>query len=164
MRIVKLGLIACLLISSFACEKEDIESALVFFSGITERDNVGNLNGSIDPMDWTLDATFTSRENALFPADNLPICSDASDTIFRVYSYPNPSQGIFAFGSLVQMDRIALRIVDDNFNILFKEDSLTSQTLTINEDEDGGSRVVRLYYRVYNGGCKYQGYGDLSIN
>ena len=163
MKIFKLSLVACLLISCFACEKEDTETAQVFFSGITNRDGNGNENGNVDPDDWNLNVTFNAQERALFPADNLPICTDALDTVYSVYVYPNPCSGIFVFGSIIQMDRIALRIVDDNYNVLFAQDSLTSPSLSINEQGDGGSRMVRMYYSVYNDTCKYQGYGDISL-
>ncbi|WP_417608600.1 hypothetical protein [Owenweeksia hongkongensis] len=163
MKIFKLSLLITVIALSVSCEKEYIETGEVFFSGITNRDGNGDLNGNIDPMDWNLNTTFTSQEDALFAADNLPICTDANDTLLKTYVYPNPNNGVFTFGSIIQMDSIALKIVDDNFTILYENDNLTSLSLTIHENGDGGSRLVRMYYRVYNGACKYQGYGDLSI-
>lgn len=163
MRIFKLSLFIAVLALSVSCEKEYTETGEVFFSGITNRDENGNRNGNFDPMDWKLNTTFNGSENALFSVDNLPVCGDATDTAFLVYSYPNPSNGVLAFGSIVQMDSVSLRIVDDNYKVLYSKDGLTNPSISIHENGDGGSRMVRLYYRFYNGACKYQGYGDLSI-
>lgn len=163
MKIFKLTLFVSLIVISISCEKEFKETAEVFFSGITNRDENNELNGFVDSTDWQLNTVFSSRENGLFNADNLPICGDATDTVYKVYSYPNPSNGVFVFGSITPMDSISIRIVDDNYEILYQKDGLTIPSLSIVENGDGGSRLVRMYYRIYYESCKYQGYGDLSI-
>lgn len=163
MKILKLSLLTALISTSFACKKEHTETAEVFFSGITNRDEDGNLNGFVDEDDWNLNTTFNSKENALFPADNFSICGDATDTVLKVYSYPNPSNGVFLFGCIIEFDSISLRVVDDNYKVLYAKDNLTRPSLSIVENGDGGSRLVRMYYRAYNDSCVYQGYGDLSI-
>lgn len=164
MKFFKLTLLLSITVAiTFSCAEEYKETAEVFFAGITNRDNDGEPNGFVDENDWNLNTVFNKRENDLFKPDNLPICSDATDTVFQVYSFPNPSTGVFVFGSIVYMDSISLRIVDDNYNVLYSKDGLTDPSLSIYENGDGGSRLVRMYYRVYNDSCKYQGYGDLSI-
>ena len=144
-------------------EEEKKEEPKISIEGFTVRDGNGNLVGNVDPADWNLNTTFNNMENALFPEDNLPVCSDHVDTAYQVFVYPNPNDGIFVFGSIVPREHVSLRIVDEYMNVLYKKDSLTSTTLTITEDKDAGLRAVRLYYRVYRDSCKYQGYGDIGI-
>lgn len=152
------------LIFIMSCKDEpEEEEPKIAISGITERDGNGELTGNNDPADWNLNTTFNSMENKLFRSDDLAICADAEDSIYNVQVYPNPNDGVFNFETIIPNESISVRIVDDQLDVLFSKDSITGGTLTISENGDGGTRKVRLYYRVYNGACKYQGYGDIFI-
>lgn len=158
-------LVLILILCGTACKEkdDDKEDPKISISGITERDGNGNLTGNVDPADWNMNTSFNSMENALFPSDKLPICMDR-DTAYKIVLYPNPNDGIFVFGTIIPKERTSIRIVDEYLNVLYKNDSITKNSLTIREDQNTSKRKVRLYYRVYNDSCKYQGYGDIVIN
>lgn len=165
MKTLKLLLVVLMLGSFTSCKDDDgdTDDPKIAIKGITVRDDEGNIAGSIDPADWNLNSEYNDLENKLFPSTNLPICADHADSSYTVSVYPNPNDGVFVFGSIVPHDHISVRIVDENLKILYSNDSITGTALTITEDKDGGKRAVRLYYRIFNENCIYQGYGDISI-
>ena len=164
MKYLNLALLVIMLAGFSSCkDDDDTEDPKIAIKGITVRDEEGNITGSVDPADWNLNTEFNSLENKLFPSTSLPICSDYADSAYTISAYPNPNDGVFFFKTIVPHDNISVRIVDENLTILYQNDSIAGAGITITEDKDGGKRAVRLYYRVFNENCIYQGYGDISI-
>lgn len=164
MKYFKLAFFLILILGLNSCKDEDDkEDPKIAIKGITVRDDEGNITGTVDPADWNLNTEFNSLENKLFPSTSLQICGDYLDSNYSISVYPNPNDGVFLFRTIVPHDNISVRIVDENLNVLYRNDSISGTGITITEDKDGGKRAVRLYYRAFNENCIYQGYGDISI-
>lgn len=164
MKYLNFALLVIMLSGVTSCkDDDDTEDPKIAIKGITVRDEEGNIAGSVDPADWNLNTEFNSMENKLFSSTNLPVCDDHGDSTYSVSVFPNPNDGVFLFKTIVPHDNISVRIVDENLKVLYRNDSISGTGITITEDKDGGRRAVRLYYRIFNENCIYQGYGDISI-
>lgn len=164
--------IVLVLLLAFSCEK-DKESG---FSGITERDIEGVLNGNVDDTDWRFDDVWNAKEESLFNEVNFitekSSQAESDNPPANVYkqcvAYPNPATSVFMFDMNSNADTVRFVIVDENFKIilahksLFGTDSWGISTSDQNSFKSGN--IYRIYYKLdYQGGTVEKGHGDVMI-
>jgi hypothetical protein len=161
----KIVFIGFTVISLIACKKESNNSVTgkIYFTGITERDVTGIPLAVPDTTDWRFDDIWTTKEENLFSImynnSNQRINAD-------IELYPNPTTGIFRIhlGNKSNSSRLAIRLVDKDFKVLIKNDSLYSQSISINATDFNGNDTLRLYYKLIDSlNYEYKGHGDILI-
>jgi len=161
-----------------ACDKEDKEGTALQatppcgpFVGIHWLDaNSSPYGNSVDSTDWTWKDTWCDAAEALF-ADRPPVSLDTlpPDSL-RVRCFANPVQWQFYF--LIYFDRddpsyVDVRIVDEQFDLLYRADSITGSACTVIRDTlpVNTGAIVRAYYRIVHAdGTAHRGHGDVLIN
>jgi hypothetical protein len=103
----------------------------IVFRGI----RVTDVNGRVyenDLTDWLLDENWNDKENSLFVEKMTNLCN-TENIDYKVVTYPNPCNGIFnLYISKPIESRIAFRIVDRNYNVLFSQDLVFTNGTAIN--------------------------------
>jgi hypothetical protein len=142
-------------------------SANLDLSGKTLR----NINAALEPnstadnSDWRLTDAFTNAENQLFVGSNSnTVCGSAMGD--SLLAYPNPSNGILFLAALLTTPAVSgeFVIVDVNMNVLKRVNTGSGTALQLDfSDEVANGDEVRLYYKIANSNCNYQGHGDLKI-
>ena len=155
---------------SFHCGKGTIEPTTINFNGITPTDFNAQPLGAGDPTDWTLNDNWTAKEIALFNGGRTVCPSVANEE--KVYAAsPNPSAGGQFYVGVQAKENIGFmfRIVDKNYNVLLKNDTLTFKvgynTLTFNLPSANVTikDTVRFYYRMIRSNCEMRGHGDILV-
>ncbi len=60
--------------------------------------------------------------------------------------------------------RLALRIVDQDFNVLISLDSIYVSTLSFNLTSlNVSNEIVRVYYKIFGEECELRGHGDIKV-
>jgi hypothetical protein len=155
---------------SYQCKKQALPPTTINFNGITKTDFNAQPLGAVDPTDWTLNDNWTAQEIALFSGGRTVCTSVLSDE--KIFSAaPNPAAG-GEFNVGVQAKEnvgFMFRIIDKNFNVLLKNDTLTFKTgyntLTFNLPSANITikDTVRIYYKMVRGTCEMRGHGDVLI-
>lgn len=158
-----------------ACKEENENASIdtkIHFKGITKIDEEGYLTAPPDTTDWRFDDRWTAKEEALFPTHNQPLNLDCSAQIIL---YPNPFQDLFRINlqKMPQSSRLSIRLVDKDFNVLMKKDSIVrSITLIpyviVGKDTLGlataGYDTLRIYYKLIDAlNNEFKGHGDVLI-
>lgn len=155
-----LSLCLILLIIFMSCNKDQDE---INFEGITSRDEQGVLIYN-DPDDWRLNDTWVAAESSLF-SDNQNINCENDFESYSIKASPNPCKDFIIINKTNPINsQFSLRIVDQDFNLLFSNDSLNNASYRI--DINGLNRsnqVIRLYYKFHGEACVYKGHGDIEI-
>lgn len=143
---------------------DDDEPTLPEFTGISRTDDNGQPLSSLDESDWRTDGAWQQEEKDLFDFTELPLCNGDGEVS---PAYPNPCSSVLNFRFVSSADELAyLRVVDKDFNILLKADSIPFQAgvkniaLNFSAFEPG---TLRLYYRIVGDGCEYRGHGDVIV-
>ena len=139
------------------------------FSGYVSVDNFGNpTNVETDPSDWRLDDTWSSSEQALFSDyanfnDNCP--TDSNLVVFPAYPNPTATNLVGLASNLDNNSRLRVRVVDQQFNVLHSQDSITNNNVNLNfSTVSPNDDFVRVYYMVVqNENCIYLGHGDIRL-
>ena len=157
----KIFILFALLISFFSCKEQDEEP--VIFSGITERDEFGVMY-SEDSTDWQLFDHWNSTEKALFENSKRDFC-DTTEGEFSVIVYPNPCSNMLIINFMQSgTKQISLRLVDQDFNVLFSKDTTISSSLFINPGYLAfNGDLIRLYYKFSSDDCELRGHGDIRV-
>lgn len=133
------------------------------FTGITQTDNFGTIQGTPDTTDWRSDDVWTSREMALFKDS---IDNECQPKKFRIVFFPNPCRKkstLFAFKDSTV--RLAIRLVDKDMNIIMSKDNVSKTGLEFNLSSFKTDDTLRLYYKFIVGdSCEYKGHGDIFVN
>ncbi len=153
----------CLILFPFfiGCHKSKPES--LKFTGITNMDNFGTVEGTPDTTDWRCDDTWTKREKALFPDSFVENCKPVK---YRAMFYPNPCRKkatlYFMKDSSV---RVAIRLVDKDLNVIMHSDSIYRPVVPIDLSSFTTDDTIRLYYKfITKDKCEYQGHGDIFVH
>jgi hypothetical protein len=157
-------LLSVILIASLiACQKENKDSDKIYFTGITKRDAMGNLISNLDTSDWRLDNKWVKKEDDLF---SIKYSSSSNQTFTTsVGVYPNPFQDIFCISlyPIPKKSRLAVRLVNKDFKILFKNDSIYG-SISVQPPDINGYDTLRLYYKLIDSlNFEYKGHGDILI-
>ena len=150
------------------CKHKEVEvpEPKIYFTGILETSATGEYLGGWDTTDWRLDDVWTAQETALFPNTTVPLCA-LKDSLEVFAAAPNPTQDRTFIGWRNIAGTIwQFRLVDEDFNLVwtFNNDNfLTGFNAISLETTDFPKDTLRLYYQAENGGCRWQGHGDLVI-
>lgn len=158
-------LLPVLLFMIISCQKEKNKDTTdeIVFEGITMTDECGNFM-SQDTTDWKFTDNWTDKENALFIEKRDNICN-INDFKYSIIAYPNPYDGIFSMEILKpENSRLAIRMVDQDFNVLISNDSITSHVIALTfRDLNLSNEIVRIYYKILSEDCELRGHGDIQI-
>ncbi len=161
-------LVLCFL--SFNCRKQTTAPTTINFNGITATDFNAQPLGAVDATDWTLNDNWTAQEVALFGGGKA-VCSSvlSEEKIFA--AAPNPVfGGEFNFGVQAKENvGFMFRIVDKNFNVLLKNDTMTFKAgynalyLNLPSANVTLKDTVRIYYKMVRSNCEMRGHGDVLV-
>lgn len=149
----------------FSCDK-DAENGIPEFTGITSTDQNAVIIGGVDTTDWRENETWLQIEKDLFSDFSSLSFNYTSDSTMMVYpAFPNPCSDILNLN--YQKDssvELQLRIVDEDFNLLFSLNSIYSDAISVslNDINNLNSGVkFRVYYIFKQGNtCIAKGHGD----
>ncbi|HEY3369254.1 MAG TPA: hypothetical protein VGK10_00320 [Prolixibacteraceae bacterium] len=162
------------IVSLLACNKskENLPAdSKIYFKGITKMDDMGYSLSSPDTTDWRFDDKWTAKEEALFTTTTFNTPTIKYST--RIILYPNPFQSIFRINlnNMPDSSYLAIRLVDKDFNIILKKDSivlsinLCPQVISGNDTMlISGYDTLRLYYKMIDHlNYEFKGHGDILI-
>lgn len=157
---------------AFSCEKDKEPG----FSGITERDIEGVLNGNVDDTDWRFDDVWNAKEESLFNEDNFitenSSQAESDNPPANVYkqcvAYPNPATSAFNLRIDTGADTVRFVIVDKNYGIIhakkISEGIMVWMFDVSSQSEFSSNSVYRVYYKLdYLDGTVEKGHGDVMI-
>lgn len=149
------------------CHKGSAEPACGRVEEISRRDVNGVPILPPDTNDWKDMDDWCPAVEALF--SDLPAVAHvnyAADSLLPV-CFPNPTQDQFVLGFYRNdSSRVDVRFVDVDFQLLYRVDSIMSNSWLIDGDSIAPSdvRVVRAYYRVtHTDGTAHRGHGDIQL-
>ncbi len=151
------------LLTLFACNKSNSEQTNIVFSGITSTDESGNFL-SQDTSDWRFDRTWSDKEIGLFSSILKTSLNCSVPKEYLMTAFPNPCKESVFINALKNTDtKIEVRLVDADFNILMKNDTIlnTNSLFQVNLSNLQKKGMLRLYYRFIKGDCEYRGHGDI---
>jgi len=133
------------------------------FTGITQMDNFGTVQGIQDTTDWRCNDSFTDKENALFPESSAEPCKLVS---YKTIFYPNPCRKKSTLYFVKDPSvRVAFRLVDKDFNVIMSKDSIYNSPLEFDLSSFKTDDTIRLYYKfITKDKCEYNGHGDIFVN
>ncbi|HEY4785573.1 MAG TPA: hypothetical protein VIH57_05970 [Bacteroidales bacterium] len=133
------------------------------FTGITQMDKFGTIEGTPDTTDWGSKDIWTAREKALF-ADSFSTNCKAVN--FRAMFYPNPCRKKSTLYLLKDSTvRVAIRLVDKDLNVIMSNDSVYKSAMEFDLSSFKTDDTIRLYYKfITKDKCEYRGHGDISVN
>lgn len=159
-----------------SCGKDDDEAincstriALPPFTGITETDGSGVMNGTVDNTDWGFDTSWNAAEKQLFSgfaAYSLNCSNTDGNEVFP--AFPNGFDQTFSV--LVNKGAstiVRMRLVTADGTVISSVDNGTSSSYLFNLEDVfyDSSEPLRLYYvLVQNDGCAFYGHGDVMEN
>lgn len=159
----KILLISIASVILLSCEPETntpVENK-IYFTGISKTDSNGSTL-SIDTTDWKTNDIWSMKELNLFKSLHQSGCALPYD--YKIIAYPNPGNGVIALFIDKPADaRVELRLVDENFNTLISNDSITQNNIHLNASTFGIQDTVRLYYKFVEYNCEWKGHGDILI-
>ncbi|MEI6348418.1 MAG: hypothetical protein WCP69_10780 [Bacteroidota bacterium] len=134
-------------------------------SGITFRDDFGQLLGETDSSDWRIDDQWSQIEKNLFINSNFN--SDCNFSNISVYCYPNPSPNRveIAFCPEDTTLNIELNVVNQRFQKIYSKEFSNQNLLNLKFDSLAPNlldTIFRVYYRITNNdNCVRCGHGDV---
>ena len=145
-------------------EKKEIDY-LENFTGITERNETGELIGSNDSTDWKLhevDGTFNFPEFSGAKG----VDDEIVPSSFSFSAYPNPTNTNSSFDAVIAQECIiSIWIIDENGNCeveVTKEDPIEAGNYSYSlELETLESGLHRCLYYLEIGTDQYYGWGDI---
>jgi hypothetical protein len=142
--------------------KENATEEPVIFSGISVYDEFGVLI-SEDTTDWQLLDRWQSVEKQLFD-EQMPFC-DTTGGGFSVFAYPNPCSEMLVLDFTQPGSHlISLRLVDQDFNVLYSKDTTVSNSWILNPEYlTFNGDMIRLYYKFSDENCEFRGHGDIRV-
>lgn len=149
----------------FSCDK-DAENGIPEFTGITSTDQNAVIIGGVDTTDWRENETWLQIEKDLFSDfSNLTFNYTSDSTMMVSPAFPNPCSDILNLN--YQKDssvELQLRIVDEDFNLLFSLNSIYSDAISISLNDINSLNTgdkFRVYYIFKQGNtCIAKGHGD----
>jgi hypothetical protein len=141
-----------------SCEEENENN---IFKGITETNESGFVIGSVDDSDWNFDDSWNDKETDLFSESFENMCF--IDESYHILAYPNPSNDVCYISFYLGEDkRVAYRIVDKDYNVIFSTDSASSTMAISLERMNLSNETIRIYYKVFSENCELKGHGDIK--
>ncbi len=154
-----------ILVLLVACKKSEPTTPTITFSGISSKDEAGN-SLTQDTADWLFNRVWSDKEISLFSSILKTNHNCTVPKQFLMLAYPNPcTNAINIYAGKNADTKVELRLVDTDFNILLKNDTiLTSNNMfQINLTTLQKKGLLRLYYRFLEQDCEYRGYGDIEV-
>jgi hypothetical protein len=157
------GLLILLVTTGLGCKKEkQSDTKKIYFTGISPKDQNGNTVAAPDSNDWNTSDVWADQEEALFSNKYTANCTPT--TGYNIMAYPNPCRNVFYLDLRKNPStRMELRLVDENFKVLFSSDSITENNLAVQAGALGIKGTVRLYYKFIENNCEFKGHGDVLI-
>jgi hypothetical protein len=153
-------LIFALLVLTTSCSKKDENSV---FTGITNRNELGELIGSADETDWNFTDNWNDIESSLFTNSFDTDCE--IDNTWGIMAYPNPCNNLVYINHYVGSDKtVAYRIVNSSYQVLFSTNNASSNMAFLFDSLNIKKQTVRVYYKVLGEDCELRGHGDIKIN
>lgn len=162
-RLANTAFLVLLTIIAPGCKKQNtITKDRIYFTGISPTDQNGNIMAAPDSTDWNASDKWGEQEEGLFANNNATNCTPSFD--YKIAAYPNPCRYIFnLYLQKNPSTRMELRLVDENFKLLFSSNSITANNIAIQVGTFGIKDTVRLYYKFIENGCELKGHGDILI-
>jgi hypothetical protein len=156
---IYIGITAMLVIAG--CNKST--GPKLIFEGVTEMDKFGAVVGKADSTDWRTDEVWTEKEKQLFKTTYNE--KGTSATKLKVMFYPNPCRGkSVLFLTKDSTTKLALRIVDKDFNVVMSSDSITDKALQLDLSSLAQYDTVRMYYKLIDAQKnEFKGHGDVVL-
>jgi hypothetical protein len=153
-----LGIIAS--IGIISCKDKGPE---IKFTGITGMDKFGAVVGKADTTDWRTDDQWLDKEQKLFSENFSANCADPGK--YRIMFYPNPCRSKSTLYAVKDSGvRVAIRLVDKNFNVIMSQDSVYVSSLSVDLSSFTLNDTIRLYYKfITPDNCEYWGHGDIFV-
>lgn len=148
------------------CKKNEPEIPVkepekITFKGIVNRDAKG-IPYSEDADDWNFKDKWVEQELSLFGKSLNTSCQLPES--YGIIAYPNPCIDKIAIHvNKPDSVRLAVRIVDKNFNTLLSKDSLYAKINVIDLATLSIKDTVRIYYKFMDKSCEFRGHGDVVI-
>lgn len=153
------------IVSLIACskDKEDAKKdSKIIFKGITMLDEMGNPLSNPDTTDWRFDDKWTTEEEDLFAVKN---AGSNQKCLTQIIFYPNPFQdlSIIHLNNFPNSSRMSIRLVNKDFKILLKKDSIYG-SIYFSPRDVSSYDTLRLYYKLTDAlNFEHRGHGDILI-
>ncbi|MBK7227067.1 MAG: hypothetical protein WBB17_08160 [Saprospiraceae bacterium] len=150
-----------------SCEKEKESEDKISFTGITKTDEQGFVI-SEDTTDWKFNDKWIDEEINLFASQYNRNCQKTFD--YKIIVFSNPNKGKFLINT--KMPNTAMtefRLVDKKFNKIISLDSIVtsdtfnSKDIAFNVNSFNKKGMLRLYYKIIENNCEFQGHGDILV-
>lgn len=153
------------LIPICACIEDDNDENKIEFTGISEYNEDGAVNGELDNTDWNFNDEWEEQEQNLFGDLSLDICT-YDESSFSIMAFPNPCTDKVNLNVLLPFNTsIMIKLVDKDFNVIYENDEVVSSRLQISMDYfDLENEIVRVYYKMIGESCELRGHGDIQVN
>jgi hypothetical protein len=151
-------------LASFAVScKQEVKKEPIKFKAITETDKFGKVIGTADSSQWRTNDSWTADEKALFNAqytENAPQPERLS-----VLFFANPCRGkSVIYIKKDTITRMSVRLVDRDFNVLFKQDSIYDNKLLLDLNTLATNDTFRIYYKLIDEkNNEFKGHGDIRL-
>lgn len=141
-------------------------------SSITNTDAMGNIIGSPDNTDWTMDAEWSEPEKSFFRTDPVDLTGTSVAAITIQPAYPNPTQTrsvTFQFtASTITFLRIALvdvQLRKQSFYSFLTVAGLNAFHIPFEEAKFPANKNYRFYYSFEAAGSPmyFKGHGDITV-
>ena len=138
-----------------SCEKEKESENKISFTGITK-------------TDWKFNDKWIDEEINLFASQYNRNCQKTFD--YKIIVFSNPNKGKFLINT--KMPNTAMtefRLVDKKFNKIISLDSIVtsdtfnSKDIAFNVNSFNKKGMLRLYYKIIENNCEFQGHGDILV-
>ena len=171
MKIARL-FIFCLSFLEWSCQSQSDTPETIAISGITQRNQFGNLVGTADNDDWTTESSWPTLVSSQFNfSDTLNYAvNNEIGTINTIFAYPNPATTQFMFGISSSKPTIMKYIlVDNQLNVLLQgtfrlKSSNFIVAIDFSDPKLVTGKTYRLYYAFYdkNKAIYAKGHGDIE--
>ncbi len=170
MKIILVLIVLCLSLMS-GCSKTT--PFTIDVSNITSTDAQGNIIGSPDNTDWTMDAEWSETEKSFFRTDPVDLTGTSVAAIAIQPAYPNPTQSrsvTFQFtASTITYLRIALvdvQLRKQSFYSFLTVVGLNAFQIPFEEAKLPANKNYRFYYSFDAPASPmyFRGHGDIKVN
>ncbi len=168
---------AFVLVFAFSCKKDDAikqtvpDVPKISINGITAYDNLGNLTGPIDTLDWLTNAEIPIAVESLLNGVKDQVNYTGVSDLFKVNNiqvYPNPFKDYFYLR--IEVSDVAvlkLVIVDAYLNVqasAVTKLAVGENALQLTLPNAPKKSLYRMYYQLYNNNKKVisKGFGDIE--
>lgn len=168
---------AFVLVFAFSCKKDDAikqtvpDVPKISINGITAYDNLGNLTGPIDTLDWLTNDEIPTDVEALLSGVKDQLNYTGVSDLFKVNNiqvYPNPFKEYFYLR--IEVSDVAvlkLVVVDEYLNAqasVVTKLAAGENALQIALPNAKPKSLYRMYYQFYNNNKKVngKGFGDIQ--